>query len=83
MLPQDEPGKHDQPYIKRRFVGIGLTLERKGEYTAVPDGLVGYLEVPQLVIRVEVPQDHHRQQAEGDQDESYYEGIPIHVPFLS
>ena len=26
MLAEDEPAKHDQPYIERRLVGIGLSL---------------------------------------------------------
>ena len=83
MLSQKEPGEHYKPQIERWLVGIGFPLKCKGEHVAVLDCLVSYLEVPELVVRAEVPQDHHRQQAEGDQDECYDERMLIHLAAVS
>ena len=70
MLPQKKPGQDDQPQVKRRFVGICLSLQSKGKHVPVFYGLVCNLEVPELIVRSEIPEQHHRQKTQGGEDES-------------
>ena len=49
MLPQKKPGQDDQPQVKRRFVGICLSLQSKGKHVPVFYGLVCNLEEAGLI----------------------------------
>ena len=70
MLPKDKFAEHHYPEVERRFVGIGLTVQREGENIAVFDSFVSDLEVSQLIVRSKIPHYHHRQKAQEDEAES-------------
>ena len=61
MLPKKDLAEHDYPQIERRFVSVCLPVKGESEDIPVLDGLVSDQQVTRLIVRREIPHDHHRQ----------------------